>query len=330
MTREPEALAEARRFAEIRHWQAVQRVLAPLRGQLHDSPDALLLLGEARFRLDDRPAALADADEALRKYRALGDEGGAVRAQNLAGVILLEMGSLDEARRRLEDVLRAARGEEKVRAHAATNLGILHDMREEPGRAAEWYGVARSLYQETGDVLGEARILHNLGIAHQALGAWDEADRSFAHAAELALRVGEQQLFAFAVVARGEVALVRGDLAAAERMGQLALVRFDCHSTLYGLAEVRKLLGRVAWARGDLAAARAELDSAVALCEMSCAPLVDAEVRVERGRLRMETGDMEGARADLEAAAHAFDTLHAPRRAEAVRVLLPREQARVA
>lgn len=321
------ALAQAQRFAEARHWQGVQRVLGPLRQELHDAPEALLLLGEALSRLDDRPAALAHTDEALRQFRARGDHEGAVRAQNLAGVILLEMGSLDEARLRLEDALESAGGSggDRVRAHAATNLGIVYDMREQPGRAAEWYRVARSLYQSLGDVLGEARILHNLGIAHQALEAWTEADDSFARAAELARQVGEQQLFAFAVVARGEVALVRGDLDAAERMGRQALVRFDCHSTLYGLAEVRKLLGKVAWARGDLASARAELDSAVALCEMSYAPLVDAEVRVERGRLRLELGEVEGGREDLEAAARAFDALRSPRRAEAAR-----ERARVA
>ena len=322
----PDPLAEARRFAEIRHWQAVHRVLAPLRSDLHDAPEALLLLGEARFRLDDRPAALADADEALNGYRAHADRAGAVRAQNLAGVILLEMGSLDEARERLERVIEEAdwEGAEKVRAHAATNLGILHDMREEPGRAAEWYGIARALYQRIGDVLGEARILHNLGIAHQALGSWEAADHSFARAAELALAAGEQQLFAFASVARGEVALGRGDLLTAERMGRMALLRFDCHTTLYGHAEVRKLLGMVAWARGDLAAARAELDSAVSLCEMSSAPLVDAEVRVERGRLRVEMGDVGGGRQELEAAASAFDALLAPSRADAVRALLNR------
>jgi tetratricopeptide (TPR) repeat protein len=207
-----------------------------------------------------------------------------VRAQNLAGVILLEMGALDTARLRLEDALESAAGEgmDKVRADAATNLGVLHDMREQPGRAAEWYRVARAVYHQLGDTLGEARILHNLGIAHQALKSWDEADGCFARAAELAQSAGEQQLFAFAVVARGEVALMRGELAAAERFARQALIRFDCHSTLYGLAEVRKLLGMV---RGPAATSRppaAELDSAVALCEMSSRPLVDAEVRVER------------------------------------------------
>jgi hypothetical protein len=332
MAPDPTALAEARRFAEIRHWQAVQQVLAPLRRDLRDAPEALLLLGEARFRLDDRPAALADADDALTEFRARGDLAGAARAQNLAGMILLELGNLDEARMRLEDVIRTATGEgsEKVRAHAATNLGILHDMGEQPEKAAEWYRVAHSLYEALGDTLGQARILHNLGIAHQAMKSWNEADRSFAGAAELALKVGEQQLFAFAVVARGEVALMRGDLGAAERMGRMALLRFDCHSTLYGHAEVRKLLGMVAWARGDLPAARAELDAAVALCEMSFAPLLDAEVRVERGRLLMEMGEANPARDDLECAARAFDALRAPRRADAVRALLHEPRARVA
>jgi tetratricopeptide (TPR) repeat protein len=333
---EPFALAEARRFAEARHWQAVQRVLGPLRTSLRQEPEALLLLAEALFRLDDRPAALTHADEALRELRARGDTCGALRAQNLAGVVLLEMGALEEARLRLEDALETAavEGMDKVRADAATNLGVLHDMREQPGRAAEWYRIARGLYHQLGDTLGEARILHNLGIAHQALKSWDEADRSFASAAELAQSAGEQQLFAFAVVARGEVALMRGDLAAAERFARQALTRFDCHSTLYGLAEVRKLLGMVAWARGDLPAARCELDSAVALCEMSYAPLVDAEVRVERGRFRLESGDLNEARDDLEAAARAFDALRAPRRAQAARSLLStspaREHARVA
>ena len=333
---EPFAMAEARRFAEARHWQAVQRVLGPLRNSLQAEPEALLLLAEALFRLDDRPAALAHADDALRELRARGDDAGAVRAQNLAGVILLEMGALDEARLRLEDALETAAGEgmDKVRADAATNLGVLHDMREQPGRAAEWFRIARALYHQLGDTLGEARILHNLGIAHQAMKSGEEADGCFARAAELAKLAGEQQLFAFAVVARGEVALMRGDLAAAERFARQALLRFDCHSTLYGLAEVRKLLGMVAWARGDLSAARSELDSAVTLCEMSFAPLVDAEVRVERGRFRLETGDADAAREDLEAAARAFDALRAPRRAQAVRSLLSlgpsRERARVA
>jgi ATP/maltotriose-dependent transcriptional regulator MalT len=97
-------------------------------------------------------------------------------------------------------------------------------------------------------------------------GDLDGAQADYAHAAELARPAGMPELLAAADRGLGEVARLRGDLAQARRLCELALA--ECPSGWFVAeatrAEILVALGRVAAAEGDAAGALARHRQALA------------------------------------------------------------------
>lgn len=314
----------ARDAAGAGRWQEVKLLLVPALAEREADAWALLLLGEAYSRLDDPDPARAVAERALDAFRARDDRPGMMRAENLLGIILFDAGELDAAWVRFNAALALAGelGADRMFADVANNLGMVSDLQGERARAVECYQVALCSYRETGNVQGEAQTSHNLGISHREMERWEEAEHCFSRAAELARASGDARLQAFAMVARAELVLRRGDAATADRMVRAALLRFDVGTSVFGLAEVQKVRGAIARQRGELEEARAHLDRAVELGELHGVPLLDAEVRVERGTVLCLLGEAVAGADDLERAIGTFERLGASRRAERARALL--------
>lgn len=323
------AFERAEAFAAGGRWQEARAALAAVREELDALPRAVLLMAEACCRLHDPAPARAHAEHALALLQAAGDAEGEMRAQNFLGIVHFETGELDGALHHFLAALELAYrlGEDRRCAGITNNLGTICTLRGEREAAIEHHREALAIFRRLGDPLGEAQTLHNLGIAYRDLEQVDDADRCFADAARAAEAAGEARLFGLSLVARAELRLRKGELATAERMARMALLRFDVHNSLFGLAEAHRVLGTVARLRGDLAAARANLDRALDLCGVHAGPLLEAETRLERGILLRALGEPAAAEADLCAAAALFDQLGATGQAERTRALLAGEPA---
>jgi tetratricopeptide (TPR) repeat protein len=317
------AFTRAEALARENRWQDVRRTLLPHGPLLRHHPRALLRLAESNCHLNDTEPARQQATEAVELLLQGEDTEGVMKARNLLGIIHFETGDLEGAQAHFLAALDLASklGEHRVCARITNNLGSLCSLRGEHKAATQHFREALALYECLGETLGQAQTLHNLGILYRDMERYEDADTSFARAARVAQDANDHRMVGVAMVARAELMLRRGDLEAAERMARMALLRFDVHQSLFGLAEAHKLLGTLARLRGNPSGARENLGKALDYCQLHAGPLLEAETRLELGILLRETGDLAAASAELRAAAQLFEQLGALRQAERARAL---------
>jgi tetratricopeptide (TPR) repeat protein len=322
-----QALEAAEVLARQGRWQEVKIRLLPLRPEIGAMPWALYVLASAYSRLHDPVPAREAAQQALVRFREIGDRTGEMRASNLLGIISFETGDLPGAETCFTDALQLAEalGERLLRAQLENNLGNVCNLSGRPELTRERFDRALALYAELGERLGEAQTLHNLGITHRDLGRLKDAVDFFHRAATAAQIAGDSRLLAMSTVALAELELEQGEVDAAERMARMALMRFDVHSSLFGLAEVHRVLGVIAHRRGNYDAARGSFCRALELCKLHAGPLIEAETRLEYGRLLRQLGEIDHARIELQKALNAFEQLQATRQASRARELLEQD-----
>jgi tetratricopeptide (TPR) repeat protein len=90
-------------------------------------------------------------------------------------------------------------------AHALTDLGVAHRRLGRPGPAAEHFQQALELFRQAGDPAGEARTLNNLGILAERSGHYRTATDHFAQALTLHRQTGNRTSEARALSNLGEV-----------------------------------------------------------------------------------------------------------------------------
>lgn len=187
------------------------------------------------------------------------------------------------------------RSDLSVRAERFLGQGDRHFGQGRPAKACLFYEQALSLHASVDDREGVARALTALGRAHLALGETDRADGDFSQAAASVGAGGRPDLLAQALTGRGEVALARGNPAAARQWFDqgLALALAD---TSRELAVLRHDLGCALWQLGEAAAAEAAFRQALAMNEglgnpRGCAANLSWLARVQAG-----AGDLAAAR----------------------------------
>ncbi|MDQ2980714.1 MAG: response regulator transcription factor [Actinomycetota bacterium] len=114
------------------------------------------------------------------------------------------MGILERAYHR-----RAEAGETRRAARCAFWIGIHLALRGEMGPATGWLGRAQRLLEPEGECVEQGYMLVPVIFEHDAAGDYEGASATAAAAAEIGERFGDQDLFALAVHAQGDV-LVRG------------------------------------------------------------------------------------------------------------------------
>jgi len=113
-----------------------------------------------------------------------------------------------------------------------------------------------ALYQELGDLLGQAQAHNNLGMVYHDRGVWKQAIEHFVAAMELARQIGYAEGQARVATNLGEVYLTQGRLQEAEQAYQSALQIADQRGMTFGVALLHNNLGAVhvrqeEWERAD-------------------------------------------------------------------------------
>jgi class 3 adenylate cyclase/tetratricopeptide (TPR) repeat protein len=274
-----------------------------------------------RAWLDRYSQALAAITRGLKLLD--GDESAAAvgqRTQLLAwyGQFSLEGGHTSRAIRWSRDAIVSAEAtdDREALAHALKVMGWTQLELGDP-EAAENLGRSLALYEQLGDLPGQASV-HNLlgGLAYWH-GEWNEALVRYETARDLAMRTGNTVLGAFCTTNIGEIALDRGELELATSLFRDAARIWRVAGYRFASAFAKLLLGRALGRTGELAEALALLaesrDESLEVGDQWGA--LEASARIA-GYL-LETGENE------EALRLADDALHQTRALGGVGVHLP-------
>jgi tetratricopeptide (TPR) repeat protein len=147
-------------------------------------------------------------------------------------------------------------------AHAYYLLHLSHTSLRSPEREA-FRGLALPIYEEVGDLLGQANVLNNLGIDAYYEGRWQEALDLYERSKAVRERIGDVVGAAQITNNIGEVKSDQGYLTTAAELFEEARAVFDAsgHRMLASLATSN--LGRTASRAGELEDARTTLSRAL-------------------------------------------------------------------
>jgi tetratricopeptide (TPR) repeat protein len=253
--------------------------------------------------------ALRRASLGLRAVsEATGPEAGAARArlQVRYAFCRLNQGRYADARRWAERGLAEAEPANELLAQALAHL-VLHAVEVSSGgsKGEQHAAAALRVYEQLGDLSGQAHMLNNLGVHRLAEGRWPDALRMFAQAAESFRRLGDATAAANADYNRADVLVRQGrsDEALPVLQNTLRVARAVGDEDLVAL--VHKEMGRARSRAGDIAAgltllkeARTELTRLREPHEVVDADIASAEAHLLAGRPEQALALIEGALAE--------------------------------
>src|SRR5581483_5969086 len=227
-----------------------ERALYSLK-RAHDGKVASSLLRwvARTYQLDaDADAAQDCLEAAIAVAELTGDAAAIGHAINVQGNVHQGQGNLDQA----ESLYLEARshaidsGETRLAAMTAQNLGIISNVRGDHEKALRYYRTSLAEFRTLGapkEVLG---ALNNMGILCTDLERWDDAARAFEEATQIAEALGDIPARVMIEVNRAELAIGRGDFAAARTACELAMSLSSQTQDGIALGEIHKHFGIVA------------------------------------------------------------------------------------
>jgi tetratricopeptide (TPR) repeat protein len=335
-----EALGDAEYLAG-RSTEAAAAYLEALRG-VRGQPlrEAHLALKQTRVerRRGHYSNALRRASLGLRAISGMSDaEAAAVRAQLQTRYALcrVSQGRYADARRWAERGLAEAEAVHELEAQAQAHL-VLHAVAVASGGSrGEQHGeAALHIFEQLGDLTGQAHMLNNIALQRSAEGRWPDALLMFKRAAETFRRIGDASNAANADYNRAEVLVRQGRLDEALPLleNTLRVARAVGDDDLVAL--VRKEMGRAQSRAGDVAAglilleeARSQLTRLREPHEVVDADIAAAEAHLLAGRPEQALALIEGAVTEA-ASIHAATLLPSAYRVQAAALLGMGELAR--
>jgi tetratricopeptide (TPR) repeat protein len=304
------AEAEVAEADRAHAWRALADV-STLAGRLDDAKAALaqarafapaaeqakLMLDEGLLREEQ-----GSYSEALRWYtrgeKALADvpadrrERMAVELRRARAQARFRQGRYDEALELAADVIEraAALGDLPNLAHAYYLSHVIHTLRGSDERHA-FRGLALPIFEEVGDLVGQASVLNNLGIEAYYAGRWDEARDLYERSRALRERIGDVINVATTTNNVAEIESDQGRFDDAEARFREALRIADSAGHKLIGAVARGNLGRLAARTGRFAEADELLAEALGtLQEIGAEPFV-LELLARRAELSVLRGD---------------------------------------
>jgi predicted ATPase/class 3 adenylate cyclase len=304
------------------HLEQAKAALAQARTAAPATEHAKLMLDEGLLREEQ-----GSYSEALRWYtrgeKALAGvpeterEQLAVELRRARAQARFRQGRYDEALELARDVIERANALADLPnlAHAYYLSHVIHTLRGSPDRHA-FRGLALPIYEDVGDLVGQASVLNNLGIEAYYEGRWDEARDLYERSRALRERIGDVINVATTTNNVAEIESDQGRFEDAEHRFREALQIADSSGQKLISAVARGNLGRLAARTGRYGEADELLAEALAtLQEIGAEPFVlellarRAELSVLRGDTAVETlglAEEALARSDLTPAVHAL------------------------
>jgi tetratricopeptide (TPR) repeat protein len=321
---------------------AYLEALRGVRGQPLREAHLALRLTRVQQRRGHYTNALRRASLGLRTLSgATGPEAGAIRArlQVLYAFCRVNQGRYADARRWAERALAEAEAAHELEAQAQAHLVLyLVDVWSGAPKGEQHGETALHIFEQLGDLSGQAHMLNNLAVRATVEGRWPDALPMFARAAESFRRVGDATNAANADYNRADVLVRQGrsDEALPLLENTLRVARAVGAEDLVAL--VRKEMGRAQSRAGDVPAglrllqeARAQLAKLREPQEVVDADIASAEAHLLAGRPEQALALIEGALAEA-ASIHAATLLPPAYRVQAAALFAAGdvERARIA
>jgi transcriptional regulator with GAF, ATPase, and Fis domain/tetratricopeptide (TPR) repeat protein len=255
-------------------------------------------LVEARW--DDADAHFAE--DALTASAA-GEATAELRARLNRGIALISKGLLDDARTTLERVLEdgARLGEDRARAYAFANLGVIAYRQRDYGAALASWDQAVRFRQTLRGRVATAHTLANLAELRLRLGLIDHAEHTVAFGRRLLVGASAPTRTAHYKRVAAQIALARKNTELARREIEAAQIDAEVSGDKDELSSVLFVAARVALEDGDVVRAA----SAVAQAQrLATGDRANAEAAILKAHELRARGALPGAA--LEAAADAL------------------------
>lgn len=265
----------------------------------------MLKEGVVRERLGRYPAAVRWYRRALRQVETLVETpDGEVVAK-----LLVAMAATRFRQGRLEECVswaeRAAQAAEAAghRATQAHSYFLLDSALTDLGRSESQLYRLRALpiYEELGDLVGQANVLNNLGINAYYEGRWDEAVELYEQSRDRRVRAGDVMGAATAGNNIAEILSDQGHTAQAEVLFREAGRVFRCAGYSIGEALVLSNLGRTAGRAGRYDEAHELLAKALSAFRAIGAGVFVIETQARMAELLLARDDVAGALVMAEA-----------------------------
>ena len=247
---------------------------------------------EARW--DDADAHFAE--DALTASAA-GEATAELRARLNRGIALISKGLLDDARGTLERVLEdgARLGEDRARAYAFANLGVIAYRQHDYGSALASWDQAVRFRQTLRGRVATAHTIANLAELRLRLGLTEHAEHAIAFGRRLLVGASAPARTAHFKRVAAQIALARKNTELARREIEAAQADAEVSGDKDVLSAVLFVAARVALEDGDLARAA----SAVAQAQqLATGGRTDAEAAILRAHELRARGALPGAALD--------------------------------
>jgi class 3 adenylate cyclase/tetratricopeptide (TPR) repeat protein len=206
--------------------------------------EAEIALRRAHFAesLRDYPAAMAEAQKAIRLARITRDVNSEAAGYLAWGRALFYQGDYREARRQLQQALECAPDFPQVQADSLRSLGMAADDQNE---ARDYFRQALHIHRKIGDQRGEWATLYNLSVLHLEQENCGKAMDYGERALRICRKIGDRQGERMALDNLGYVALCQADYTRArdyyEQTLRLCQKIGDCHSEGHTLVHLSTL-----------------------------------------------------------------------------------------
>lgn len=252
------------------------------------------LLGQSNYATADdhlRTAVLL-AEQA-------GQPGVAARSQRIRGVLTTNMGDYTTAQRLCEDALERFRalGDRRGESLALNNLGVLAEQQGAYATAQSAYQDALAIHRDIGDRHGEGYVLCNLGVVARGQGNYQLAQKVYEQALAIFRATGDRLSEGIALNNLGDITLDQGDHDGAQAyFAQSLAIRTEIGDRLgesYTLASLALLQHH----RGDHRTSRETSRAALEQCRAIAARSAEAIALTCLGHALHALGDLDEAHA---------------------------------
>lgn len=159
----------------------------------------------------------------------------------------------------------SATGTPQQRADICYAVASLAMERSDPDTVRARYETALALYQQAGDVLGQAKCIRGLGDIALQRSDHEAARVSYERAIDLYRQAGSTVGEVNCIKSLGDIALARSDLRTASTRYEEAIERYRQVGDVLGEANSVRSLGDIALRRSDLTTAATRYEAALAL-----------------------------------------------------------------
>jgi class 3 adenylate cyclase/tetratricopeptide (TPR) repeat protein len=185
-------------------------------------------------------------------------------------------------------------------ANVLNNLGIDAYYEGRWEEALDLYGRSQAARNRIGDVVGAATIANNIAEIKSDQGHYEEAEGLFTEARDVCARAGSRFLAALAESNLGRLAARTGRFDDAEELLRRALTEFEDLNARSFIVETKARLAEKAVLAGDSAEALRRVDETLAAADEPAGAVVSAMLHRLRGYALMQTRALDEAAQELD------------------------------